>query len=70
MPTDLDNLLTARAALYAQLAAGNCRPDYTIDGQAVSWGAFETALKTRIQVINEQIALADVWLEIPVQGCP
>lgn len=64
MATDLENLLTARAALTAAMAENAGKPDYSIDGQSVSWGE----LMNRLDVLNRLIAQTEGPTEINSTG--
>lgn len=64
MPTDLDLLLTARTSLLAALATGAGKPDYTIDGQSVSYGS----LIDRLAKLNAAIAVLEGPIELDTQG--
>ena len=60
MATYLENLVTARETLAAALAANAGRPNYSIDGQSVSWGE----LYDRIKKLDEAIATGQGPIEI------
>ena len=64
MPTDIDNLIAARSALYAALAANAGKPNYSIDGQSVTWGE----LMDRIDKLNAAISIAQGPFEDMFQG--
>ena len=64
MPTDLENLTTARSNLYAALAEHGHKRSYTIDGQTVSNGD----LWDRIAKLDEAIAGAQGPVEVVDQG--
>lgn len=66
MATYLENLQTAQAniaaalaALTADLAAGNHKPSYTIDGQTVNWTRYQEILVDNLAKIQAQIEVAD-----------
>ena len=55
MPTDLENLNTARSAILAELAAITTdSPDYSVDGQSVS--RRRKGLLEDLAAVNQQIA--------------
>lgn len=54
MATYLENLQTARETLAAALAENAGKPNYSIDGQSVSWGE----LMDRIGKLDEAISAA------------
>lgn len=64
MPTDLENLQTARSNLYAALAEHGHKRNYVIDGQTVSNGE----LWDRIEKLDKAIAAAQGPFEDLVQG--
>ncbi|MGE5192810.1 MAG: hypothetical protein ACM3U2_09925 [Deltaproteobacteria bacterium] len=60
--TDLENLLTRRSNVIAELAAMNSsasggKPSYTIDGQAVDHVAYRKSLYEELDLLNRQIAI-------------
>ncbi len=50
----VDDLISARDTLAAALKANAGKPNYSIDGQSVTWGE----LLDRIQKLNEAINVA------------
>ena len=52
MATDAENLATAKSALLAAIATGAGKPNYSIDGQSVTWGE----LFDRLAKINEALS--------------
>jgi hypothetical protein len=59
--SDLDNLLTRRTNVIAELAAMNStasggKPSYTIDGQQVDHVAYRQSLYDELNALNRQIA--------------
>jgi len=62
--TDLQNLVTARSALYAALATNAGKPNYNIDGQSFTWGE----LMDRIEKINAAIDQGQGPFEISTEG--
>ena len=69
MPTYLENLNVAREQIAANLAEITARPkpNYTIDGQSVSWQGLFDSYVTRLAALDERIAAADTF-EIRSQG--
>lgn len=62
---DLALLIDARTALLTAIKDNAGKPDYTIDGQSVSWNS----LMSRLAMLNEQIAaLQGPAVEI-TEGC-
>ena len=62
MPTDLDNLLTRRSNVIAELAAmnsaaGGGKPSYRIDGQEVDHVAYRKSLYDELAMLNRQITI-------------
>jgi hypothetical protein len=60
--SDLDNLLTRRSNVIAELAAMNAaasggKPSYSIDGQQVDHVAYRKSLYEELAQLNHQIAL-------------
>ena len=60
--SDLDNLLTRRANVIAELAEMNSgasggKPSYTIDGQTVDHVAYRKSLYEELALLNRQIAV-------------
>jgi hypothetical protein len=64
MPTDLELLLAARSAALTALATGAGRPDYTIDGQSVSY----SSLVDRLARLNTAIAALEGPIELDTEG--
>jgi len=64
MSSDLELLITARSTVLAALAAGAGRPDYTIDGQSVSYGS----LVDRLARLNGAIAALEGPVELDTEG--
>jgi hypothetical protein len=69
--TFLENLSTARDNIAANLAAmtADPKPNYTIDGQSVSWQSLFDSYLQQLEKLNAQIAAADPF-EIHSQGLP
>lgn len=59
MATFAQNLETARNAYAAELAAGNVKPSYSIDGQSVSWNEYRSNLMEMIEKLDAKLASAD-----------
>ncbi len=67
--SDLDNLLTRRSNVIAELAAMNSsasggKPSYSIDGQEVDHVAYRKSLYEELALLNQQIAV----LQGPYEG--
>lgn len=60
MATDLENMKTARSAYLTELAAGNVKPSYSIDGQSVSWNEYRHSLLDSIERLNGLIGAEEV----------
>jgi hypothetical protein len=59
---DLDNLLTRRSNIIAELAAMNSaasggKPSYSIDGQQVDHVAYRKSLYEELALLNQQITI-------------
>ena len=63
MASDIDNLLTARSALYAALASQAGKPNYTIDGQTVD----RESIFRQIDYINAAINQAQGPVQVETQ---
>lgn len=68
MATDLDNATTARSAVITELAANTGKPDYSIDGQGVQWGARRTQLMAELEKWNEIIRILGGPFEAVMMG--
>ena len=60
--SDLDNLLTRRSNVIAELAAmtstaSGGKPSYSIDGQQVDHVAYRKSLYEELALLNQQIAI-------------
>lgn len=64
MATYLENLQTARERLAESLAANAGRPNYSIDGETISFGE----LCDRIAKLDAAIAAAQGPVEVETQG--
>lgn len=64
MPTDLENLQTARSNLYAALASHGHKRNYSIDGQSFTNGE----LWDRIAKLDAAIAAAQGAQEVISEG--
>lgn len=64
MPTDLENLQTARSAILTELAANAGKPNYTIDGQSVS----RDSLLDRLTKLNALINVFEGPFELETRG--
>ncbi|HWA99028.1 MAG TPA: hypothetical protein VG713_11075 [Pirellulales bacterium] len=69
MPTFLQNLITSRDNIAANLAeiTASPKPSYSIDGQRVSWQALYDSYLRQLAALDAQIAGADPF-EISSQG--
>ncbi len=63
MATDIDNLYAARSAILAALAANAGQPNYTIDGETISWDS----LTDRLEMLNKQIAVFEGSTEVATE---
>jgi hypothetical protein len=68
MATNAENLTAAIAAIYAELAAGPARPDYSLDGKSVSWSAYRTARIADAKALRELLLLEEGPTELHVVG--
>jgi hypothetical protein len=68
-PSTLQQLQTAQANLLAQLASitANPKPNYSLDGQSVSWMEYQKFLLDMQQELNRQIQIAGGVLELQTQ---
>ena len=64
MATDLENLLTARANLYAALAEHGHKRNYSVDGQSVD----TDSLWRRLKMLDDAIAAAGGPFEVIDRG--
>jgi hypothetical protein len=62
--SDLENLKAARTAILVAIASGAGKPNYTIDGQSVSWDS----LFTRLDQINKALAAVEGPVEVVSYG--
>lgn len=69
MPTYLENLIAARDNVAANLAdiTATPKPNYTIDGQTVSWQSLFDSYLEHLERLDAQIAAADPF-EIHSRG--
>lgn len=69
MPTYLQNLQTAREQIAANLATitAQPKPNYTIDGQSVSWQSLFASYTDQLAKLDALIAAAEPF-EIHSQG--
>ena len=63
MATDAENLAAAKSALLAALAKHGAKPNYSIDGQSVSWGE----LWDRIAKIDAALAATEGPFELQTE---
>lgn len=66
---DIDDLKTIKTQVLALLKdiTANPKPSYDIDGQRVSWTAYQEMLFARLDGLNKQIA-ADEPFEVHTLG--
>lgn len=71
MPTDLQNLATAKSNLISTLASitANPQPSYSLDGESVSWADYQRMLTDQIKAINELIAIEGSPYELRTVAC-
>lgn len=69
MPPYLENLQTAREQIAANLATitAEPKPNYSIDGQSVSWQSLVESYTQQLARLDALIASAEPF-EIPSQG--
>ena len=69
MPSYLENLQTAREQIAANLATitAEPKPNYSIDGQSVSWQSLVESYTQQLARLDALIASAEPF-EIPSQG--
>lgn len=63
MATDAENLAAAKSALLAALAEHGAKPNYSIDGQSVSWGE----LWDRLAKIDAALAATEGPFELQTE---
>lgn len=66
MPTDLENLQTARSAICTALASNAAKPNYSIDGQSVTYDS----LVNRLASLDKAISVAQGPFEVETIGVP
>ncbi len=57
----LDDLQTFRDALAAELAAGDVKPSYSIEGVSVDWNAYRNNLLENLAKVTELINQANPY---------
>lgn len=57
--SEATDLATYRAALVAELAAGNIKPSYSIDGQSVDWNGYRMHLLQMIREVNKTLVMLE-----------
>jgi len=69
MPSYVENLQTAREQIAANLATitAEPKPNYSIDGQSVSWQSLVESYTQQLARLDALIASAEPF-EIPSQG--
>jgi hypothetical protein len=70
MPSELETLQTIRTGLLERLEelTDSPRPNYSIDGQAVSWQSLYDSLWDKLTKVNGQIARLEGPFEIETRG--
>lgn len=70
MPSQIENLQTASNNISAQLAAMtlNPKPNYSINGQTISWQSLFDSLVKNQQSINNLLIIAQGPSEYVVEG--
>ena len=58
MATDAENLATIRTNILTQLATmtANPQPNYSIDGESVSWQSLYDSLSSQLEKVNTLMA--------------
>lgn len=69
MPTDRERLLTIKGNLLDLIdeITAEPKPNYSIDGQSVSWQSYLDSLWAKVKEINEEINASDPF-EIVSRG--
>lgn len=64
--SDLERLLSIKEKILSKLddMATNPRPDYSVDGQSVSYQAFQQGLFEMLKNVNEQIQASQPYFEV------
>lgn len=70
--SDLTNLQTARSNLISALttATASPKPNYSINGQSVSWSDYLRSLREEIAAIDALIAEEEGPYEVTTEVCP
>lgn len=70
--SDLTNLQTARSNLISALATATAspKPNYSINGQSVSWADYLRMLREEIAAIDALIAEEEGPYEVTTEVCP
>ena len=68
MATDLENLLTYRSNLLAELAALDPQASYRIDGQAVDHNGYRRSLEEALERIEKRITALEGPVERELRG--
>jgi hypothetical protein len=71
MASELETLQSIRTSLLEQIESltESPRPNYSVDGQSVSWQSLYDSLWDKLQRVNEQIAQFEGPFEIETRGC-
>lgn len=64
----LTNITAARDAYATELALGNVKPTYNLEGQMVDWNAYRQSLIDAIERLNLLIAAGDGPVEVITEG--
>jgi len=70
MASEIENLLARRAAILAELAAGENldKPTYSKDGQSVDWAGYKRGLYEELESIEARIAAVQGPFEADSRG--
>jgi hypothetical protein len=66
MATLAQNLATAREQIAARIVdiTATPKPDYSIDGESISWGAYLTQLTQQLEALDKAIQRSDGPFEV------
>ena len=69
MPSDLENLMTRKSAILAELAEWETgKPTYGKAGQRVEWTEYRRSLWEEVQKLDQLIAAAQGPFELRTEG--
>lgn len=57
MPTAVEQLQTRKTALLAEIATGESKPSYSINGQTVDWPAYRRWLFDELRLVNQSLQM-------------